>query len=68
MLMTGNLARGATLLHLGELVSAHEHQEKALAVFDLRQPLSAELEVRRLSSLTCLHFGLTDLAFPIVPG
>ena len=33
---------------LGELVSANEHLEKALAVFDLRQPLPAELEARRL--------------------
>ena len=39
MLLVGNSARGATLFHLGELVSANEHQEKALAVFDLRQPL-----------------------------
>ena len=41
MLLDGNHARGATLFELGELVSANEHLEKALAVFDLRQPLSA---------------------------
>ena len=45
MLLCGNFARGATLIYLGELVSANEHLEKALAVFDLRQPLPAELEI-----------------------
>ena len=48
MLLAGNSARGATLFHLGELVSANEHLEKALAVFDLRQPLPAELELSRV--------------------
>ena len=48
----GNYARGVILLFLGELVSANEHLEKALAVFDLRQPLPAELEVQRVSSFT----------------
>ena len=66
MLLTGNLARGATLLHLGKSVSANEHQEKALAVFDLRQPLPEELEFRRLSSLTSSTLACTDLAIPIV--
>ena len=46
MLFAGNTARGVILYFLGELVSAEEHLEKALAVFDLRQPLSAELEHR----------------------
>ena len=64
MLLTGNLACGATLLHLGKSVSANEHQEKALAVFDLRQPLPEELEFRRLSSLTFLYFGLYELGYP----
>ena len=43
MLLAGNYARGATLFELGELVSANEHLEKALAVFDLRQPLPARV-------------------------
>ena len=47
MLLSGNFARGTILLQLGELVSANEHLEKALAVFDLRQPLSAQLEAIR---------------------
>ena len=46
MLLVGNSARGVTLLQLGELVSANEHLEKALAVFDLRQPLPSELELQ----------------------
>lgn len=64
MLLCGNHARGATLLHLGELVSAKEHEEEALAAFDLRQPLPAELEARRLASFTCLHFGLFGIGYP----
>ena len=39
MLLSANWARGTILFLLGELVSANEHLEKALAVFDLRQPL-----------------------------
>jgi hypothetical protein len=38
MLLTGNQARGTILYQLGELSSATQHLEKALAVFDLRQP------------------------------
>jgi class 3 adenylate cyclase/tetratricopeptide (TPR) repeat protein len=72
MLLAGNHARGATLLHLGELVFANEHLEKALAVFDLRQPVSAELEVLssaelevlRLFSFTYLYYGLSLLGYP----
>ena len=69
MLLSGNCARGTTLLELGELVSANEHLEKALAVFDLRQPLSAQVEVAevRVRSGTCT-LASTDLAIPIVPG
>jgi tetratricopeptide (TPR) repeat protein len=51
MLLAGNRARGTTLFFLGELVSANEHQKKALAVFDLRQPLPKKSEARRLDSL-----------------
>jgi len=47
MLLTCN-ARGTTLLQLGE--SATQHLKKALAVFDPRQPLPAELEAQRISS------------------
>ncbi len=64
MLLCGNHARGATLLHLGELVSAKEHEEEALAVFDPQQLLPAELEARRLASFTCLHFGLFGIGYP----
>ena len=64
MLLTGNYARGTTLLLLGELVSANEHLEKALAVFDLRQPLPSELELRRVSSFGYLYFGLFRLGYP----
>jgi hypothetical protein len=38
ILLSGNAARGTTLYFLGKLASANEHLEKALAVFDLRQP------------------------------
>ena len=64
MLLSGNYARGATLLLLGELVSGNEHLEKALAVFDLRQPLSAELETRRLPSFTYRYHGLYEVGYP----
>ena len=64
MLLGGNLARGAILLQLGELVSANEHQVKALAVFDLRQPLSAGLEGQRISSFYFLSSGLRGLGYP----
>jgi tetratricopeptide (TPR) repeat protein len=64
MLLAGNSARGVTLFHLGELVSANEHQEKALALFDLRQPLSTELEAYRVSSFFYLYVGLHHLGYP----
>ncbi len=64
MLLTGNWARGDTLFELGELVSAIEHQEKALAVFDLQQPLPAQLEAMRLGSFMYLSFGLSWLGYP----
>jgi tetratricopeptide (TPR) repeat protein len=64
MLLSGNFARGATLLLLGELVSGNEHLEKALAVFDVRQPLSAEGELGRVSSFGFLYFGLSWLGYP----
>ena len=67
MLMVANFARGVSLLELGELVSANEHQEKALAVFDLRQPLSAGLENSRVSSFGWLHGGLFGLGYPDGP-
>ncbi len=64
MIMVANFARGVSLLELGELISANEHQEKALAVFDLRQPLSAGLENSRVSSFGWLHGGLFSLGYP----
>ena len=64
MLLSANWARGTTLLLLGELVSANEHLEKALAAFDLRQPLSSALEAWRLSSLGFLAYGLARLGYP----
>jgi hypothetical protein len=64
MLLSGNYARGAVLLHLGELVSAHEHQEKALAAFDLRKSLSEGLEASRLGSFFFLYSGLYELGYP----
>jgi tetratricopeptide (TPR) repeat protein len=64
MFMAGNAARGATLICLGELVSANEHLEKALAVVDLRQPLPVELEAQRLGSLFFLYFALYGLGYP----
>jgi tetratricopeptide (TPR) repeat protein len=64
MLLAGNCARGTTLYFLGEFISANEHLEKALAVFDLRQPLPEELEARRLDSLSFLYFGLYQLGYP----
>jgi predicted ATPase len=64
MLLVGNVARGTTLFHLGELGSANEHLEKAVAVFDLRQPLPVELEERRLGSFFFLYSGLHGLGYP----
>jgi len=64
MLLVGNHARGTILLQRGELGSATQHLEKALAIFDLRQPLPAELESRRLSSFFFLYSGLLGLGYP----
>jgi tetratricopeptide (TPR) repeat protein len=67
MLLFGNHARGTTLFHLGELVSANEHQEKALAVFDLRQAFSEErlwTESIRVESFNYLYYGLSWLGYP----
>jgi predicted ATPase len=64
MRMYGNFARGAILSILGESVSANEHLEKALAVFDLRQPLPGILELCRVTSLSFLYFGLSRLGYP----
>ena len=69
MLLVGNSARGTILFHLGELVSANEHLEKALAVFDLRQPLPEELEILQGKFVrTSCTLACPDLAIPIVPG
>jgi class 3 adenylate cyclase/tetratricopeptide (TPR) repeat protein len=64
MFLVGNHARGTTLHFLGEFVSAIEHLEKALGVFDRRQPLPEELEARRLDSLSFLYFTLRIIGYP----
>jgi len=64
MLLGGHSALGVTLLHMGEFVSANEHLEKALAVFDLKEPLSGQLETQRTGSFHYLHFGLFALGYP----
>jgi predicted ATPase len=64
MLLYGAFARGTTLLLLGELVSGNEYLEKALAVFDLGQPLPGFFELCRICSLGYLYFGLSWLGFP----
>src|ERR1700693_677347 len=64
MLLTGNHARGTILFQLGELGSATQHLEKALAVFDIRQLLPAELEPRRIGSFFLLSSGLHELGYP----
>jgi class 3 adenylate cyclase/tetratricopeptide (TPR) repeat protein len=64
MLLNANRARGTILLDLGELISANEHLEKALGIFDLRQTLPTELEIRRVSSFSYLHSGLSALGYP----
>jgi hypothetical protein len=64
MVLVGNHARGTTLHFLGEFVSAIEHLEKALGVFDRRQPLPEELEARRLDSLSFLYFTLRIIGYP----
>jgi tetratricopeptide (TPR) repeat protein len=64
MFLGGHSALGVTLLHLGEFVSANEHLEKALAVFDLREPLSAQLESQRTGSFHYLCLGLYRLGYP----
>ena len=64
MLMCGNYARGVSLYSLGELVSASEHLEKSLAVFDLRQPLPAVLEAQRMGVFLFLSQSLYRLGYP----
>jgi tetratricopeptide (TPR) repeat protein len=64
MLLAGNAARGTSLLQLGELRSATQHLEKALAVFDLRQPLPAVLEAQRMGSFLFLSQSLYRLGYP----
>ena len=64
MLLVGNSARGSTLLQRGELGSAIQHLEKALAVFDLRQPIPWELELSRVTTFGYLSSGLYQLGYP----
>jgi predicted ATPase len=46
------------------LVSANRHLEQALAVSDIRQPPSAELELLKENSLFFLSLGLFALGYP----
>src|SRR5260370_32743936 len=64
MLLVGNAARGTTLFQIGELGSATQHLEKALAVFDLRQPLPWQLELSRVTSFCYLDLGLFRIGYP----
>jgi tetratricopeptide (TPR) repeat protein len=64
MLLAGNTARGVILFLLGELIPANEHLQKALVVFDLRQPISAELEAQRVGLLIHLYSVLYGLGYP----
>jgi ATP/maltotriose-dependent transcriptional regulator MalT len=64
MLLVGNSARGCTLSQTGELGSAIQHLEKALAVFDLRQPLPWELELSRVTSFGYLYYNLFTMGYP----
>jgi len=67
MLLTGNAARGISLIDVGELVSGNEHLEKALAAFDLGQPLStglSGLEGWRATAFHFLYLGLFGLGYP----
>src|ERR1700680_1394863 len=64
MLLVGNSARGCNLYQIGELGSAIQHLEKALAVFDLRQPLPWELEFSWVTSLGYLSSGPYELGYP----
>jgi tetratricopeptide (TPR) repeat protein len=64
MLFIGHNARGVTLVHMGEFASAIEHLEKSLTIFDLKQPLSAELEGPRNGAFHYLHYGLFAIGYP----
>jgi class 3 adenylate cyclase/tetratricopeptide (TPR) repeat protein len=64
MLFVGNMARGHVLFERGEFVPSNEYEEKALAVFDPRQPLPAALEAWRLGALMYLSSGLLWLGYP----
>ena len=64
MLLYATFARGTTLLLLGELVSGNEYLQKALSVFDLRQPLPGILELCRITSFGHLYSGLSWLGYP----
>ena len=64
MFLSGNHALGTSLLQLGELGSATQHLERAVAVFDVRQPLPSDLELRRMGSFFFLYSGLLGLGYP----
>ncbi|PWT86080.1 MAG: hypothetical protein C5B58_02005 [Acidobacteria bacterium] len=64
MLLVGNQERGATLLALGELASANEHLEKAVVVFDPRQPLASLVDGLRMASISFSYYCLYGLGYP----
>jgi tetratricopeptide (TPR) repeat protein len=65
MLLSAHWALGTTLLERGDLVSANEHLERSLAVYDLRQSLpDKQTELRRVGSLIGLYLGLYQLGYP----
>ena len=64
MLLAGNTRAASSFFLSASWSSANEHLEKALAVFDLRQPLSAELEAQRLGAFIHLYLGLYGLGYP----
>ena len=68
MLLAATPRAALHFLPLGDFASANEHLEKALAVFDLQQPLRAELEARRLIRSPACTMACTTLAILIVLG
>jgi predicted ATPase len=64
MSLACNFARGIVLLALGELVSANDHLEKAVAAFNPRRPLYGQLEDVRVGSFFFMYFGLYTLGYP----
>jgi predicted ATPase len=65
MLLSAHWACGTILLERGELVSANEHLQKAVAVYDLGQRLAdLQTELRRVAALSRLYLALHQLGYP----